>query len=177
MIVTVDEVLSLPEFINADRDQVKKKLDALETMVRKYTNNNFQNRNIRFSASSEGQILKGCHPFIRVGDTLQISDSEVNDGLYVVAEVDLEAGTVTVDNELFPVPYNLVTKIVYPADVKDGVINLMKWENAMRDKVGIQSETLSRHSVTYFNQDANNQVMGYPASLMGFLKAYIKARF
>ena len=37
MIVTVDEVLSLPEFINADRDQVKKKLDALEAMVRKYT--------------------------------------------------------------------------------------------------------------------------------------------
>lgn len=177
MIVTVDEVLSLPEFINADKDQVKKKLDALEAMVRKYTNNNFQNRNIRFSASSEDHILKGCHPFIRKGDTLQISDSEVNDGLYVVTEVDLEAKTVTVDNELFPVPHNLVTKIVYPADVKEGVINLMKWENSMRDKVGIQSETLSRHSVTYFNQDANNQVMGYPASLMGFLKAYIKARF
>ena len=95
----------------------------------------------------------------------------------MVTEVDLEAKTVTVDNEMFPISYNLVTKIVYPADVKEGVINLMKWENSMRDKVGIQSETLSRHSVTYFNQDANNQVMSYPASLMGFLKAYIKARF
>ena len=47
----------------------------------------------------------------------------------------------------------------------------------MRDKVGIKSETLSRHSVTYYDQDAGNQVMGYPASLMGFLSPYIKARF
>ena len=177
MIVKLEDVMCLPEFVNADADQVQKKLDALEVMVRKYTNNNFQNRNIRFTASSDGYILNGCHQFIRIGDTLQISDSEVNDGLYVVTETDLDAGIVTVDKELFAVDYNLVTKIVYPADVVDGVINLMKWENSMREKVGIQSEMLSRHSVTYFNQDANNQVMGYPASLMGFLKAYIKARF
>lgn len=175
MIVKVEDVMLLPEFMNADKDQVQKKLDALEVMVRKYTNNNFQNRHIRFSASSEGHVIKGCHQFIRVGDTLQISDSEVNDGLYVVTAI--ENGEITVDKELFAVPYNLVTKVVYPADIADGIINLMKWENSIRSKVGIQSETLSRHSVTYFNQDANNQVMGYPASLMGFLKAYIKARF
>lgn len=177
MIVKLEDVISLPEFTDADPVQVQKKLDALETMVRKYTNNNFQNRNIRFSASSSDHVLNGCHQFIRIGDTLQISDSEVNDGLYVVTAIDEAREHVTVDKELFAVDYNLVTKIVYPADVVDGVINLMKWENAMREKVGIQSETLSRHSVTYFNQDANNEVMGYPASLMGFLKAYMKARF
>lgn len=32
-------------------------------------------------------------------------------------------------------------------------------------------------SVTYVDYDANNQVMGYPVSLLGFLKPYMKARF
>jgi hypothetical protein len=53
----------------------------------------------------------------------------------------------------------------------------MIWEVQNRSKVGIQSETLSRHSVTYFAQDASNQLMGYPVTLLGFLKPYIKARF
>ena len=58
----------------------------------------------------------------------------------------------------------LVTKVEYPADVKMGVVNLMKWEMEKRDKVGIQSESISRHSVTYYNMDGDNTVMGYPKS-------------
>lgn len=65
----------------------------------------------------------------------------------------------------------------YPMDVKMGVVNLMKWELNNRDKVGVASETISRHSVTYFNMDAGNNVMGFPVSLLGFLKPYKKARF
>ena len=71
----------------------------------------------------------------------------------------------------------LVTKVVYPIDVKLGVVNMIKWDINNRDKVGVQSETLSRHSVTYFNMDGDNSLMGYPKSLLGFLKPYIKARF
>lgn len=65
----------------------------------------------------------------------------------------------------------------YPMDVKMGVVNLMKWELDNRDKVGVQSETISRHSVTYFNMDGDNSVMGFPKALMGFLKPYMRARF
>jgi alkylated DNA repair dioxygenase AlkB len=65
----------------------------------------------------------------------------------------------------------------YPMDVKMGVVNLMKWEMGNRAKVGVQSESLSRHSVTYFNMDGDNSIMGYPRSLMGFLKPYVCARF
>jgi len=75
------------------------------------------------------------------------------------------------------VNYNLITKVEYPVDIVQGVINLMKWEVENREKVGIKSETLSRHSVTYFDQDANNTVMGYPVALLGFLQPYMKARF
>lgn len=65
----------------------------------------------------------------------------------------------------------------YPMDVKMGAVNLLKWDMNNRDKVGIASETISRHSVTYIDQTAANTLMGYPASLMGFLKPYMRARF
>ena len=65
----------------------------------------------------------------------------------------------------------------YPMDVKMGVVNLMKWELDMREKVGVASESISRHSVTYVDQTGANTLMGYPVALMGFLKPYKKARF
>jgi hypothetical protein len=65
----------------------------------------------------------------------------------------------------------------YPADVKLGAVNLMKWELGNREKVGVASETISRHSVTYVDQTGENTVMGYPVALMGFLRPYRKARF
>lgn len=65
----------------------------------------------------------------------------------------------------------------YPMDVKMGVINMLNWDLENRSKVGIQSETISRHSVTYFNMDGDNSLMGFPKSLLGFLKPYMRARF
>lgn len=65
----------------------------------------------------------------------------------------------------------------YPMDVKMGAVNMMKWELNNRDKVGVASETISRHSVTYFSMDGDNSMMGYPRSLLGFLRPYKRARF
>jgi len=65
----------------------------------------------------------------------------------------------------------------YPMDIKMGVLDMLKWDLENRKKVGIQSETISRHSVTYFNMDGDNSVMGYPKALLGFLKPYMRARF
>lgn len=67
--------------------------------------------------------------------------------------------------------------INYPADVKMGVVNLLKWELNNRDKVGVASESISRHSVTYFDMTGDNSASGYPTALMGFLKPYKRARF
>lgn len=176
MILTVKEVKDfLPELSAQSDELIQQKLDAVEVMVRKYTNNNFQNRNIRFLADSVGTVLNGSSPFLKEGDTIQVSESRVNDGLYVVQSVS--DGSVVVDRPLFTVGHNLVTKVEYPADVKIGVVNLLKWDFGNRDKVGIKSETISRHSVTYFDLDHLNQVMGYPVSLLGFLNSYKKARF
>ena len=65
----------------------------------------------------------------------------------------------------------------YPMDIKMGVLDMLKWDLENRKKVGIQSETISRHSVTYFNMDGDNSTIGYPKALVGFLKPYKKARF
>lgn len=65
----------------------------------------------------------------------------------------------------------------YPMDVKMGVVNLMKWELGSREKIGVASESISRHSVTYFDMSGDNSIMGYPKALMGFLRPYMRARF
>ena len=175
MIVSVDKVMKLPEFVCQTESVIAEKLDAVELLIRAYTNNNFQNRYVRFNAASLGNRLFGTSDFLKVGDTVQISQSKVNDGLYAITEIGDDF--IRVNKDLYRYSDNLVTKVEYPADVRSGVIDLSKWESANRSKAGIQSETLSRHSVTYFNQDANNQVMGYPVAMLGFLKPYIKARF
>lgn len=175
MILSPEELLSQPEFSQENQESLTRKLEGLERLIRAYTNNNFQLRAVRFWAVSSGNQLLGSSPYLAVGDRVEITDSLVNDGLYTVTAMDSE--TTTLDKPLYTQPRNLVTKVVYPADVQSGVLNLLKWELENRDKVGIKSETLSRHSVTYYDQDASNTVMGYPVSLLGFLKPYRKARF
>ena len=177
MIMTVPE---LRRYITTDEeDQVlEAKLQALELLIRAYTNNNFQKRAFRAVAvamSNGNQLLTpDTNPF-KAGDTLQITDSELNSGLVNV--ITSSNGAITVEEELYDESGVIITKVVYPADVKMGVVNLMKWELENREKVGVQSETVSRHSVTYFNMDGDNSLMGYPKSLLGFLKPYMKARF
>ena len=176
MIVALEDLTSLPEFRGIPEKTLERKLKAIEQLIRDYTNNNFQNRNIRFQGESLGDRIFGSSPFILNGDTVQISKSKVNDGLFTITEVSPE-GWIRLDRNLFDVPDNLVTKIEYPAVVQQGVIDLMTWEQQNRQRIGVKSETLSRHSVTYFDQDKTNQLMGYPVSLMGFLDPYRKPRF
>jgi len=158
-----------------DDSVLEEKLQALESLVRKYTNNNFQNTKIRFkcNASSTGLELSTSH--LTVGDTIQISQTYYNDGVYYISSI--VGNNITLDRTLFDEYDVMVTKVEYPYDVKMGVVNLVKWDLSNREKVGVQSETISRHSVTYFNMDGDNSIMGYPKSLMGFLDPYRKARF
>ena len=175
MIVKAEKLASMKEFQDMDKETLSDKLGAIENLIRSYTNNNFQNRTMRIEVPSKQCALMGHCPYFREGDTLEISQSQVNDGLYCIVEIKDNA--IILDREIFDCPGNLVTKVVYPADVQKGVIDLMIWEKENRSKVGIKSETLSRHTVNYYDQDSNNQVMGYPVSLLGFLNPYMKARF
>ena len=175
MILTADE---LRRYMDTDEEDqaLEARLSALELLIRAYTHNNFQMRSVRRMADIYGDtiIMMALQPF-KAGDTVQITSSEYNDGLYTVTEAN--DTTITVNGLQRDEDDVMVTKIVYPLDIKMGVVNLMKWELERRDKVGVSAETISRHSVTYESMTDENSVMGYPKMLMGFLKPYMRARF
>ena len=181
MIMTVAE---LRQYIETDEsDQVLEgKLQALELLIRAYTNNNFHVRAFRAVAVSMADhelLCSGTVPFA-TGDTLHITESDFMPDCLVNVQSVVNAAdgtTITVKEDLYNESGVVITKVKYPQDVKMGVVNLLKWELDKREKVGVASESISRHSVTYVDQTGENTVMGYPVALMGFLKAYKKARF
>lgn len=176
MIMTVAE---LKQYIATDEAEqaLEARLQALELLIRAYTNNNFQVRAVRCEADVTGGlfVVEALTPFA-VGDTVQVTDSSLNAGLYTVKAVEDSTFTVKESGLRGEIDV-LCTLVKYPADVKMGVVNLMRWELDNREKVGVASETISRHSVTYFDMNGDNAVMGYPKSLLGFLQPYMKARF
>lgn len=180
MIISVNDIKQLVNLDGWTDAKIEMKLKAIEQTIRAYTNNNFQDRDYRRVADIIGGLflVEALTPF-EVDDTVQITQSALNKGLYTVASSD--DSTFTVIENVKDEKDVLVTKVVYPADVVACAVNLMEWEVKFRDKVGVKSETLSRHSITYFNMDENAQggtanIMGYPASLLGCLKPYRKAR-
>lgn len=174
MIMTVEELKTYIKTNESD-EVLEVKLQALESLIRKYTNNNFQQRGIRFLANANDGKLQLETSFLKANDTIEISQSKYNDGVYHI--VSIEPLNLVLSDELMDEEELLVTKIKYPQDVKMGVLNMLKWELENREKVGIKSETISRHSVTYFNMDGDDSIMGFPKSLLGFLEPYKKARF
>ena len=175
MIISVEKAKELVDFPGWTDEKIRMKLLAVEQTIRAYTNNNFQDLGFRVQACIRAGVFmsESLIPF-SVGDTIQISESRLNKGLFTISTADDQ--TFMVNEATRDEDDVLVTKIVYPADVVACAVNLLEWEVQNRAKVGVQSETLSRHSVTYFNMDGANNVMGYPASLLGCLKAYRKVR-
>lgn len=174
MLISVSDLREIYGVDNIGDLEIQSRLKALEMKIRAVTHNNFQNRAVRFSSSVEGgRIVQSCR-CISAGDTIQISESGINDGVYDVLSAK---GEIAVDRRLCDCPHILVTKVEYPTDVIDGCAALLRYDAERRDKAGIQSETISRHSVTYFDVSAGNQFAGYPAALTAFLRPYMKARF
>lgn len=174
MIISVEKAKALVSFPNWTDEKIEMKLKAVEQTIRAYTNNNFQNRGIRIRASiREGVFIADSLIPFSVGDTVQVSESRQNSGLFTIA-AEADDYSFIVDEDTHNEEAVLVTKVEYPADVVNCCVELMEWAVAFAGKVGIKSETLSRHSVTY--EDSATMFMGYPASLLGCLKAYRKAR-
>ena len=176
MIISVEKAKGLVSFPDSWTDEkIKMKLLAVEQTIRAYTNNNFQNRDIRIQADIRAGVFmsESLIPFDD-GDTIQISESRFNKGLFTVSIAETDDTTFTVSEQTRDEDDVLVTKVEYPADVVNCCVDLMEWAVNFAGKVGIKSETLSRHSVTY--EDSATMFMGYPASLLGCLKPYRKAR-
>lgn len=175
MIISISKIKEFVVELDGWTDaRIIHKLKAIESVIRQYTNNSFKDTEIRRTADIVGGLFsaEALIPFDE-GDTVQISETVFNKGLFTIAEV--EDSTFTVEEDVKDEKGVLVTKIVYPPDVIDCAINLMEWEIKFRGKVGIKSETLSRHFVTY--EDSSQMFNGYPVGILNALNLYRKARF
>ena len=174
MIISVDEAKKLIDIPDKwTNEKLSMKLKAIEQVIRKYTANNFQKTAYRKTADIVGGLFTvESTPFV-VGDTVQISESGLNEGLYTVVSVTDES--FTVEEAVVDEAAVLVTKVSYPADVVDCALNLLDWEIKNRQKVGVKSETLSRHSVTY--EDSASMFHGYPKGILNAVKLHKKVRF
>lgn len=178
MLISTDELKALySDFKDVDDDLLKRKLKAIESTIRAYTHNNFQNRQVRCVCSAISTYLtylKGNWLF-RENDTIQLSDGGLNNGLYVISKIT--DSKIELAETLYPSDEVLVTKIQYPLDVVEGAINILKWDVFERDShEGIASETISRHSVSYVNYDGSNTINGYPSKLFGFCSPYMRIK-
>ena len=171
MIITVEELKAVSGLSNIPDEQLEMMCEGIEDFIRQYTNNNFIVKNVTFNTPSTNGKLDTVSPLFKVGDTVLISNSKYNNGVYVINDLDG-----TLDKELFDDDNNKVTLVKYPPAIKLGVVKLLQYNAKMDDKVGISSESLSRHSVSY-TQPSSDSIGGYPPHLMSFLKPYMKARF
>lgn len=174
MIISIEKAKELVDFKGWTDAKIERKLKAIEQTIRAYTNNNFQKRAYRVAASIVGgQFVALDSVLFNVGDTVQVSESDLNDGLFTV--VSVSDAIFTVEEDVTDEEEILVTKVEYPEDIVDCALNLLEWEVNNRAKVGIKSETLSRHSVTY--EDSASMFMGYPSGILSGAKLHRKARF
>lgn len=176
MIISVEELKTQIDCGDMTDNVIQSQLTAIESIIRKYTNNNFQQRPVRFEADTSGNIINGSSPYIQIGDTIQITQSAVNDGLYVVT--DKSNDTLTVDRLMFDFPQNRITLVKYPADVIQCAVDMFKWKLEFGGKIGIksESETLSRHSESVTYEDSTTLYMGYPTGILSTLQLHVKSR-
>ena len=173
MIISVEKVKEeINDFKGWSDAKIERKLKAIEGTIRAHTNNRFQNRNVRFKCPIVAQKLYGVHQALQLGDTVQVTGSQFNDGLYVIKNI--EESMIEVDAALIDEAEVLVTKVVYPDDVVECALDMMDYELNKSDAIkrGIQSETLSRHSVSYVQPSE-----AYPQDIMDALRPHMKARF
>ena len=176
MLISIEELKKIDEFKNIPDNTLELKIKAIEQTIRQITSNKFQNRLKRIVASSNDNMLNGTSPYFKIGDTIEIS-AGINTGLYTIKSIT--DTNIVFNEELLDYQDNLCTKIEYPLDIINGAIELLKWEvspKSTKNKIGIASETISRHSVSYAN-NKDNIKYGYPIELLGFCIPYEKARF
>jgi hypothetical protein len=182
MIVTLEKAKQLLGITDVSKDDyLTSKLQSLEVMIRNLTNNKFLDVKVRVKGNLlfEGTKIIGIDfntEGYRTDNTIEIVGSLLNDGLYSVVAVD--NNSITIDKEIeTEQSYAMITKVSYPYDIVDGVIKLIQYDLKMGSKIGIKQETISRHSVTYYDVNDTESVEGYPASLMKFIDKYKKLRW
>ena len=173
MIVDIDLLKEEKELANVSEDILKRKLRAIEKSIRKYTNNKFLYTYIKFFGEiKDNKIVVSAMPYLKEKDNIQLSRC-LNNDVFTIMKID-DFG-IEVDGDLYDSKMCMITKVVYPEDIQEGVINMLKWDFGLRKKVGIKSETISRHSVTYFDMNKDNTLKRIPSSITWFFRRLYKS--
>ncbi|EAG1758613.1 hypothetical protein DSO10_04540 [Listeria monocytogenes] len=175
-------ILSLEDAQKIDANVTQSDLDAFEQTIRQLTNNHFQNTHIRFKHldfKGTAITLKSEPLGLMPGDTIQISNSKVNDGLTTIKAITGKEIAVNIEKPFFAFSSQdaFITKIEYPADIRMGVEELIRFKKTMGPKLGIKSESIARMAVTYYDINASDNVEGFPAAKFSFLNKYEKMRW
>ena len=102
MLMSVEEFKT---YVDTDMADValEARLRALELLIRAHTHNNFQKRGYQARASITGAALEASAPLpFKIGDTIQITESLWNEGLFTVNSVS--GATCAVKEELTDEP-------------------------------------------------------------------------
>ena len=175
-------IITLAEAQKIDYTLTKEDLIGLEVAIREITNNNFQNTRVRFSVAEiiEPNSIKFNSPVrgLRVGDRVELNNSDYNDNLHTVGEIDGNVIKVA-DGGLLSEKQSglIVTLVKYPQDVKNGVKKILEYEKKTAKNLGVKSRSIARVSETYFDVTAAENVNGYPTALLSFIKKYRKMRW
>ncbi len=172
MLIKASEVKSLyQKFKDIDEKLLTRKLSVIETAIREHTHNKFQNTFFRLQTNVINGKINWNTDYLKVDDTIEISDGP-NKGLYTITSI--ADGFIEVDKPLFDYPMQLITKIEYPLDIIEGAIDILDWELLQKgkEKTGVASETISRHSKTYNQRTKENTIKGYPVELFNFCEDY-----
>lgn len=175
-------IITLADARGVDPKITQGDLDAFEAAIRQLTNNNFQNTKIRYTGlmfEEPATIKLGAKAFgLQGGDTVQVSESIYNDGLFTIKSV-MDDVIEVADVEFFELTNTkaFITKVEYPADIRKGVKAMIAYDKKMARNIGTKSETISRMSVTYYDVTSAESVSGYPATVMSFIDKYNKMRW
>ena len=126
MIITIEELKTVSELSDLSNEQLSTMCEGIEDFIRQYTNNNFTVKNVTFNTPSTNGKLATVSPLFKVGDTVLISNSKYNNGVYLLTDV-----YGTLDKELFDDDNNKVTLVKYPPAIKLGVIKLLQYNVRM----------------------------------------------
>ena len=169
MIFNNEELNTLSGTLNVPIDDLIEKVESITEVISNPKKYNFINRNITYNTPSKNGKLEMVSSMFKVDDTILISKSLYNDGIYVIKDLDGK-----LNKDLYDCDFNKITLLKYPVSVKNGVKELLEYEYKNKSKKGIKSESLSRYSVTYSD---DNILDGYPEKLLSFLTPYKRARF
>ena len=87
MIITVEELKTVSELSDLTNEQLSTMCEGIEDFIRQYTNNNFTVKNVTFNTPSTNGKLATVSPLFKVGDTVLISNSKYNNGVYLLTDV------------------------------------------------------------------------------------------